>query len=58
MFESLLRVGLAVGTTTTPLIVSRLTVQHQSACFAVPEMQITERHVVSRPIVYFTSLLG
>lgn len=58
MSESLLSVGLDVGTTTTQLIVSRLQVQNQASSFAVPEMQITDRQVVYRSPVHFTPLLG
>ena len=58
MSESLLSVGLDVGTTTTQLIVSRLQVENQASSFAVPEMQITDRQVVYRSTVHFTPLLG
>ena len=58
MSESLLSVGLDVGTTTTQLIVSRLQVQNQASSFAVPELQITDRQVVYTSPVYFTPLIG
>ena len=58
MSESLLSVGLDVGTTTTQLIVSRLAVQNRANGFSVPEMEITERQVVYRSKVHFTPLLG
>ena len=58
MGNSLLSVGLDVGTTTTQLIFSRLTVENRAGSFAVPEMQITHRQIVYRGDVHFTPLLG
>ena len=58
MAETLLSVGLDVGTTTTQLIVSRLTVENRASGFAVPEMEIAQRQVVYRSQVYFTPLIG
>lgn len=57
MSESLLSVGLDVGTTTTQLIVSRLQVENQAGSFAVPQMQIMDRQVIYRSPVHFTPLL-
>ena len=53
----LLSVGLDVGTTTTQLIVSRMTVQNSASSFAVPELQITDRQVIYRSPVHFTPLV-
>ena len=57
MSESLLSVGLDVGTTSTQLVVSRLTVENRASSFAVPDMDITERTVLYKSPVYFTPLL-
>ena len=57
MSESLLSVGLDVGTTSTQLVVSRLTVENRAPSFAVPDMDITERNVLYKSPVYFTPLL-
>ena len=56
MAESLLSVGLDVGTTTTQLILSRLTVVNRAGSFAVPEMEISQRQIVYRSPVCFTPL--
>jgi len=56
--ETLLSVGLDVGTTTTQMIVSRLTVENKASGFCVPEMEIAQRQVVYRSHVHFTPLLG
>ena len=55
--SSLLSVGLDVGTTSTQLVVSRLTVENRASSFAVPDMDITERNVLYKSPVYFTPLL-
>ena len=55
--SELLSVGLDVGTSTTQLIVSRLTVKNLAGSFSVPEMEITEREIVYRSPVQFTPLL-
>ena len=58
MADTLLSVGLDVGTTTTQMILSRLTVENRASSFAVPEMDITDRQVLYRSRVYFTPLLN
>ena len=56
MSEKLLSVGLDVGTTTTQMIVSELTVENRASAFAVPEMEITDRHIRYKSPVHFTPL--
>lgn len=53
----LLSVGLDVGTTTSQMILSHLTVENKASAFAVPRMQITERQILYRSPVCFTPLL-
>ena len=57
MSESLLSVGLDVGTTSTQLVLSRLCVENKASGFAVPEMEITGREILYRSPVYFTPLV-
>ncbi|MGM9660400.1 MAG: ethanolamine ammonia-lyase reactivating factor EutA [Faecousia sp.] len=57
MSESLLSVGLDVGTTSTQMVVSRLVVENRASNFAVPDMDITQRTVLYKSPVYFTPLL-
>ena len=57
MSESLLSVGIDVGTTSTQLVVSRLRVENRASGFAVPEMVITDREILYRSPVYFTPLV-
>ena len=57
MSERLLSVGLDVGTTSTQLVVSELTIENRAGSFAVPEMEIEERKILYRSPVHFTPLL-
>jgi ethanolamine utilization protein EutA len=56
--EILRSVGLDVGTTTTQLIVSELTVENRASGFTVPRLEIVRRRIVYRGGVHFTPLLG
>ena len=57
MGEKLLSVGLDVGTTSTQMIFSELTVENKASGFAVPEMEIARRDIRYCSPVYFTPLL-
>ncbi len=55
--SELLSVGLDVGTTTTQLILSRLTVENRASGFSVPQMEITRRKILYKSPVHFTPLI-
>ena len=57
MADTLLSVGLDVGTTSTQMVVSRLRIQNRASSFAVPELEISEREILYQSPVYFTPLL-
>lgn len=57
MSERLRSIGLDVGTTSTQLILSELTVENRASSFAVPEMDITQRKILYKSPVCFTPLL-
>lgn len=57
MSESLLSVGLDVGTTSTQLVVSRLRIENKASSFAVPQMEIEAREILYKSPVHFTPLL-
>lgn len=57
MAESLLSVGLDVGTTSTQIVFSALTVENQAGAFAVPELTISDRRVIYESDVHFTPLI-
>ena len=56
--SELLSVGLDVGTSTTQLIVSRLTVENKASAFTVPELAITDKQVLYKSPVHLTPLLS
>ena len=58
MGEKLRSVGLDVGTTTTQMILSELTVENRASGFTVPQLEIGERKVVYRGPVHFTPLVS
>ena len=53
----LLSLGLDVGTTTTQLILSKLTVENRAGAFSVPDLDITARRIVYQSPVHFTPML-
>ena len=58
MAEVLRSVGLDVGTTSTQLIFSELTVENRAGSFSVPEMEISRRRILYKSPVHFTPLCG
>ncbi len=58
MKESLLSVGIDVGTSTTQLVFSRLEIRNEANGFSVPDFAISEKQVLYRSRVYFTPLLS
>ena len=57
MSEKLLSLGLDVGTTSTQMVLSELTIENLAGSFAVPEMEIQERKILYKSPVYFTPLI-
>ena len=58
MAELLRSVGLDVGTSTTQMVVSRLTVENKASAFSVPEMEIARREILYKSPIHITPLLG
>ena len=58
MGEILRSVGLDVGTTTTQMVVSKLSIENHATAFSVPNLEIASREILYRSPVYFTPLLG
>ena len=56
--DKLISIGLDVGTTTTQLIVSSLSVENRGNAFSVPEMVIGERNLLYQSPVTFTPLIS
>ena len=58
MSEVLRSIGLDVGTTSTQMVLSALTVENRASPFFVPDLDITRRQVLYKSPVYFTPLLS
>ena len=58
MADLLLSMGLDVGTSTTQMVISRLTIENRASGFSVPEIEITGREVLYKSPVYFTPLIS
>ena len=57
MAEVLRSVGLDVGTTSTQMILSELTIENRASAFSVPEMEIAQRKILYKSPIHFTPLL-
>ena len=58
MQESLFSVGVDIGTSTTQLVISRLTLENRAGPFSVPRIAIGEKEVLYRSAIHFTPLLS
>ncbi len=58
MTELLLSVGIDIGTSTTQLIISRLTLENRANPFSVPRIAIAEKEVLYCSEIHFTPLLS
>ena len=55
--QTITSVGIDIGTTTTQLVISRLTIENTASGTFVPRVEITEKEVIHRSQIYFTPLL-
>lgn len=55
--QTITSVGIDIGTTTTQLVISQLTVVNTSPVTAIPQLEIQEREVLYRSSIYRTPLL-
>lgn len=56
MTETILSVGIDVGTSTTEVVFSRLTIENLAGAFSVPRIQIVDKDVIHRSQVHLTPL--
>lgn len=56
--SSILSVGIDIGTSTTQLVFSRITVENMTDYFSVPKISIVEKEVVYKSRVYTTPLIN
>lgn len=54
--QTIISVGIDIGTTTTQLAISRLTIENTAPASALPRMEITKREVLYRSGIHFTPL--
>ena len=57
MEQRLLSVGIDIGTSTTQIIFSKLTVKNTASAFNMPKVSITEKEIVYKSKIYFTPLV-
>lgn len=55
--ETILSMGLDIGTTTTVLVISKLTLRNVAGGFVVPRIEIVDKEILHRSPVFFTPLL-
>gem|GEM_PF-4252685 len=56
MRETICSVGIDIGTSTTQLVFSRLTMENRSAGSMIPRIEIVGKEIVYRSPIYFTPL--
>ncbi|SFG74713.1 ethanolamine ammonia-lyase reactivating factor EutA [Sporolactobacillus nakayamae] len=57
MERAVLSVGIDIGTSTTQLIISRLTIQNKASLFSVPDIVISKKEIIYQSDIIFTPLL-
>ena len=57
MIETLLSVGIDIGTTTTQLILSELSIENIASIFTIPRVSITDKKVIFKSDIIFTPIL-
>jgi len=55
-YQTVISVGIDIGTTTTQIVVSRITIMNTAPGSSVPRMEITDKEVLYRSQIYFTPL--
>ncbi|WP_242862177.1 ethanolamine ammonia-lyase reactivating factor EutA [Clostridium pasteurianum] len=56
--EEILSVGIDIGTTTTQLIFSKITVNNIAGPFSIPNVKITDKKIIYKSKIYFTPLFS
>lgn len=58
MRENILSVGIDIGTSTTQLVFSRLTIENTASAMTVPKIEMINKEVIFRSDIHFTPLLS
>ncbi|CDI50349.1 ethanolamine ammonia-lyase reactivating factor EutA [Clostridium tetani] len=56
MREEILSVGIDIGTSTTQLVFSKITIENTAGNFSVPRVNIVDKEIIYRSSIYFTPL--
>lgn len=56
MQEKILSVGIDIGTSTTQLVFSNITVENTASSFSIPRIKIVDKELIYRSNIYFTPL--
>lgn len=54
----ILSVGIDLGTSTTQLVLARLTIKNFASAFSVPRINIAKKEIIYRSQIIFTPLLS
>lgn len=57
MENTVLSVGIDIGTSTTQLVLSRLTLQNKASSFSVPNIVISKKEIIYQSAIIFTPLM-
>ncbi len=57
MEDTLISVGIDIGTSTTQLVFSHLTLKNMASCFAVPKIRITAKEIIFQSAIHQTPLI-
>ncbi|WBW94903.1 ethanolamine ammonia-lyase reactivating factor EutA [Oceanirhabdus sp. W0125-5] len=58
MKEDILSVGIDIGTSTTQLVFSRISIENTASSFSIPRIKIVDKQVIYRSNIYFTPLIS
>ncbi|AOY75787.1 ethanolamine ammonia-lyase reactivating factor EutA [Clostridium formicaceticum] len=58
MRENIFSVGIDIGTSTTQLVFSKLTIENTASMTAIPKIQIIDKEIIYRSDIHFTPLLS
>ncbi|WP_207858416.1 ethanolamine ammonia-lyase reactivating factor EutA [Lucifera butyrica] len=58
MKDEFLSVGIDIGTTTTQVIFSKITVQNTATSFLIPEVKITNKQIIYKSKIHFTPFVS
>ncbi|GAA0179877.1 ethanolamine ammonia-lyase reactivating factor EutA [Clostridium sediminicola] len=56
MREEILSAGIDIGTSTTQLVFSRITIENTASSFSIPRIKIVDKDIIYRSNIYFTPL--